>query len=262
MRMPAAPSSSNCTDARTVPVGLTNASPGTATSGGCCRHGEADAASGQTALACSAGPWAAVSAGCGTLRIMCGQRSTQNTRRDGSMLTPARRHGITHDFTRKDGARRCRTALRSPSMAPPMSLDDMYGRANILSSEPDAQRRSCCISCKRLRTFEDPTWARMSDSVSKRKTHGRIASYAPLSSLPSPRPSPNSYLVPHQLHLALHHSPPDEHLHLPTTPRLPLRCLADKAATLSGLPLEAKTEGDSSSSLRKIRRADLLSPER
>lgn len=239
-----------------------NVSPDIATSGGYCKHAGAGLASGQTASACSAEPWAAESAGCGTLKIMCGQRSTQNTKRDGSMLIPARRHGITRDFTRRDGARRCPTALRSPSMVPPMSPDDMYGRANILSSEPDARRRFCCTSCKKLRTSEDPIWVRMSDSVWKRKTHGRTASYAAMSSLPSPRPSPSSYLAPHQLHQALHHSPPDEHLHLPTTPRLPPKCLADKAEMLSGLPLEARMEGGSSSNPRKIRPADLLSLER
>lgn len=178
------------------------------------------------------------------------------------MLTPAKRHGITHDFTRKDGARRCPTALRFPSMVPPMSPDDMYGRANILSSEPAARRRFCCTSCKRLRTSEDPTWVRMSDSVSKRKTHGRTASYAAMSSLPSPRPSPSSCLAPHQSHRAHPHSPPDEHLHLPTTQRLPPKCLADKAEMLSGLPLEARMEGDSSSNRRKILPADLPSLER
>ena len=155
--MPAAPSLLSCTDAQTMPAGLTNVSPGTATSGGYCKHGEAGAGSGQTALACSAVPSAVVSAGYGTPKIMCGQRSSLSTRRDGSMSTPAKRHGTTHGFTRKDGARRCRTALPSPSMAPLMSLGDMYERANILSSGPDARRTSCCTSCRRLRTFEGPT---------------------------------------------------------------------------------------------------------
>lgn len=155
--MPAAPSLSSCIDARTMPAEPTNASPGTATSGGYCKHGGAGVGSGQTALACSAGPLAAASAGCGTPKTMCGQRSTQSTRRDGSMSTPAKRHGTTRDSTRKDGARRCRTALRSPSMALPTSPGDTYERANILSSGPDARRTSCCTSCRRSRTFEDLT---------------------------------------------------------------------------------------------------------
>lgn len=195
-------------------------------------------------------------------KTTCGQKSTRSIRKDGCMSMPARRHGITRDSTRKDGARRCHTALHSLSTAPLMSPGDMYGRANIPSSGPDVLKKSCYTSYKRSRTSEDRTWARMSDSALKRRTRERTANCAAMSSLPSPRPSPNSCLAPRQLVPVLHHNPPDEHPHHPTTRRHPPKCPGDRVETPNGSLHAAKMEGDHSSSLPKTPRADLLSLER
>lgn len=145
---------SNYTDARTPLAELTNASPDIAMFGGYCRLGGADVESGQIASACSAVPLVAVCVGYGMPRTTSGQRFTPNIRRDGSMSTLAKRHGTTHGFTRKVGAKRCHIASLFQSTAQPTSPEDMCARAIMHLSAPDAPRRSCYTSCRRSGTSE------------------------------------------------------------------------------------------------------------
>lgn len=150
--MPAERSSWNYIDARVPPVERTNDFLDTAMFGGYCKPGGADAASGQTASACSAVQLVAVCAGYGMQKITSGQRCTLNTKRGGSTSMLAKRHGTTHGYTPRDGARRCHTASPSQSTAQRMSPEDMCARASLHSSALDAPRRSCYIFCRKSGT--------------------------------------------------------------------------------------------------------------
>lgn len=56
---------------------------------------------GQIASACYVVPLAVGCDGCGMRKTMCGPRSIRSSRRDGFMLTPARKHGTSLGCTRK-----------------------------------------------------------------------------------------------------------------------------------------------------------------
>ena len=71
------------------------------TYGRCYNQEEGGAASGPTALACYAVLLEDESGGCGTLKIMCGQRCTRSIKGDGFMSTRARKLGIIPGCTRK-----------------------------------------------------------------------------------------------------------------------------------------------------------------
>lgn len=91
----------NSIDVRQATVGHTSDSLGTEMSGLCFKPDEGAAGNGPIALACYVVPWAVGCDGCGMRKTMCGRRSIRSSRRDGSMLTLAKRHGTNLGCTRK-----------------------------------------------------------------------------------------------------------------------------------------------------------------
>ncbi len=66
-----------------------------------CSQGVVGAVNGPIALACSAELLEAESDGSGMLRIMCGLRSTRNSRKDGYTSMHAKKRGTSQGYTPK-----------------------------------------------------------------------------------------------------------------------------------------------------------------
>jgi len=147
----------SCIDAQMAVVDPTNASHDTVTCGSYSKHEWVDVENGPTSLPCYVKQWEPESDGSGTPKIMSGRRCTRKCRSDGSMSTPVRRLGTTRDCTRKDGARRCPTALPSPWTVPQMSHDDTSAKKRCHCHVIAVRKRSCCIFRTKSEVFEDPT---------------------------------------------------------------------------------------------------------
>jgi hypothetical protein len=104
------PFESSYTDALLNTVELTNASLVTVMSGDYCKLDEDALVNGPTASACFAELLVAAFAGSGMPKTMCGPKCTLTTRSDGFTWTLVRRHGTTHVYMLRVGARRCPTA--------------------------------------------------------------------------------------------------------------------------------------------------------
>lgn len=91
----------------------------------------------------------------------------------------------------------------------------------------------------------------------------KTANYGASSSLPLPRPSPNSYQAQHRPYLRLlPPNRPDDHPPLPTIQKLQPNSLDDTVEMPSGSLHAVKMEGDNNSSHPKTPRANLPSPEK
>lgn len=89
------------TNAHSATAELSNDSHDSATYGHCYSQDGVVAENGPIALVCCAVLWEVVSDGFGMLRIMCGRRCTRSSNGDGCTLMPARKRGITPDYTQK-----------------------------------------------------------------------------------------------------------------------------------------------------------------
>jgi hypothetical protein len=195
-----------------------------------------DAANGLMSSACCAEPSVDEYDGYGTPRTTSGPKFTPSIKSDGSMSTLAKKLGITLGSTRKDGARRCRTALPSQRMAQQTSLVATSERQSMHSSATSVPKKSYFTSPTKSETFDDPIWLRTSASDWKRKTARRTKSFDNTSFNRSLSPSsPLSDLAWHRL-LA------DPSHQVPTTRNCPQSSPpADKVVPRNGSTPEGRT---------------------
>ena len=98
------------------------------------------------------------------------------------MLMLVKNHGTTRGYMPRDGAKRCHTALRSRQMEQQMLQGDMSERQSTRTTETGAPKRCSSTSSTRYGHSGEQTWARKTDSVSRKKTPGRTGSCAAMSS--------------------------------------------------------------------------------